>query len=199
MLTVCVLRRSGFTLIELLVVIAIIAILAAMLMPVLSSARESARRAKCESNLRQLGMMIQQYTDDWQGFLPPFTSSAMPGSLALRDACQKYGQGIELWRCPSDQGYIYADGTRVRPSFYKVYGSSYLYNGYIYQTVNPPNTPKKIAACSKPTHLILFWDWVSHPIEGAWWQQSVFADGHVKPLTNVALRNGVVIETPALF
>ncbi|HYE74677.1 MAG TPA: prepilin-type N-terminal cleavage/methylation domain-containing protein, partial [Blastocatellia bacterium] len=54
-------RRSGFTLIELLVVIAVIALLAAILFPVFARARENARRASCQSNLKQLGLGMMQY------------------------------------------------------------------------------------------------------------------------------------------
>lgn len=63
-------RRKGFTLIELLVVVAIIAILAAMLLPALSRARERARSAVCMSNLKQLGLALLQYTEDYNGYLP---------------------------------------------------------------------------------------------------------------------------------
>ncbi|MEO6908979.1 MAG: prepilin-type N-terminal cleavage/methylation domain-containing protein [Abditibacteriaceae bacterium] len=58
-------KRSGFTLIEILVVIGIIALLAAILFPVLSRARESARAKACMSNLQQLGLAFQQYTQDY--------------------------------------------------------------------------------------------------------------------------------------
>lgn len=63
--------RRNFTLIELLVVIAIIAILASMLLPALSRARLTARRAKCLNNQKQLAMALQNYVHDFGGFFPP--------------------------------------------------------------------------------------------------------------------------------
>jgi prepilin-type N-terminal cleavage/methylation domain-containing protein/prepilin-type processing-associated H-X9-DG protein len=63
--------RRGFTLIELLVVIAIIAILAAILFPVFARARENARRASCLSNLKQIGLGLMQYTQDYDERFPP--------------------------------------------------------------------------------------------------------------------------------
>ena len=62
--------RRGFTLIELLVVIAIIAILAAILFPVFAQAREAARKSSCQSNLKQLGIAVAMYTQDYEGGFP---------------------------------------------------------------------------------------------------------------------------------
>ncbi|HEX2999665.1 MAG TPA: DUF1559 domain-containing protein [Armatimonadota bacterium] len=64
-------KELGFTLIELLVVIAIIAILAAILFPVFAQARESARKATCQSNLKQIGLAVQQYLQDYDEVFPP--------------------------------------------------------------------------------------------------------------------------------
>src|SRR5262245_61739534 len=63
-------RSHGFTLIELLVVIAIIAILAAILFPVFARARENARRASCQSNLKQIALGMHQYTQDYDERFP---------------------------------------------------------------------------------------------------------------------------------
>ncbi|MDP2898038.1 MAG: prepilin-type N-terminal cleavage/methylation domain-containing protein [bacterium] len=79
--------KAGFTLIELLVVIAIIAILAALLIPSLQSAKESARRAKCLSNLMQIGRAICQYLNDNEGRYFPSEKSVRYNYLArLRPA-----------------------------------------------------------------------------------------------------------------
>ena len=67
-------RKAAFSLIELLVVISVVAIIAAMLMPALRQARDSARASVCTSNLRQLGLAMQAYLDDHGRYFPYFTN-----------------------------------------------------------------------------------------------------------------------------
>jgi len=117
-------RRQGFTLIELLVVIAIIAILAAILMPVFAQAREKARSASCQSNLKQIALALGMYQQDYDGkmfssaFLPrvpPDRAEICPdGTNIVRMMAggtswflQPYIKNTQVFRCPSDAGDNY--------------------------------------------------------------------------------------------
>ncbi|MCS6859887.1 MAG: DUF1559 domain-containing protein [Abditibacteriales bacterium] len=117
-------RKYGFTLIELLVVIAIIAILAAILMPVFAQAREKARGASCQSNLKQIALALGMYQQDYDGlmmssaFLPrvaPDAGAVCPDGLNIIRMLaggtswflQPYIKNTQVFRCPSDAGDNY--------------------------------------------------------------------------------------------
>ena len=94
-------KKSAFTLIELLVVIAIIAILAAILFPVFARARENARRSSCQSNLKQIGLGILQYTQDYDEKFFAQRAASDPGGGAW-ETIQPYMKSIQIFQCPSE-------------------------------------------------------------------------------------------------
>lgn len=97
--------KKAFTLIELLVVIAIIAILAAILFPVFARARENARRASCQSNLKQVGLGLLQYSQDYDEKMPPsyrLAASGNPGNIHWRTMIYPYVKSTQLFACPSN-------------------------------------------------------------------------------------------------
>ncbi|HEY3265405.1 MAG TPA: DUF1559 domain-containing protein [Armatimonadota bacterium] len=132
--------RKAFTLIELLIVIAIIAVLAALLFPVLARARERAKRTECISNLKQLGVAMGAYVSDWDerypyAWLGDYVKryGATPG---ISEAMAAYVTDSRLWQCPSDRGEVFLhDFSRTlanpTPPFYSVsmYHTSYSYVG----------------------------------------------------------------------
>jgi len=145
-------HRGGvlaFTLIELLVVIAILSLLAGLLFPVYSRARESGRRTRCLAHLRQIGMALNVYSQDWDetypwllqegsgqivdGWTTEKVSAGPPDMRWRRDAFLEYAlypytKSLELFSCPTNETYEIPRDERGRPKF-PGRSYSYLYCG----------------------------------------------------------------------
>lgn len=156
-----------FTLIELLVVVAIIGILASLLLPSLSKARMTAKRAVCGSNLKQVGTAYTLYFDDHSGLFPKQSGwhSAMgmdpndEESLATERLMNLYVDTRKLAECPGDTG----DALHNKSSSYEAYGTSYIvpfsFDVYGVEYVTSNNgTPKNLSSFIEPTKKILAGD-----------------------------------------
>ncbi len=163
-------QQRAFTLIELLVVIAIIAILAAILFPVFARARENARRASCMSNLKQIGLGMMMYVQDYDEHYAPSvigtyndTSTYITGAACTGLPCAKYNvsdgfhtskymswmdvmypytKSVQIFQCPSQD-------SDTSPS----YGYSRYINGWTLT-----NTPITMAAVPRPSETVMFMD-----------------------------------------
>ena len=105
-------RRAGFTLIEMLIVLVIIAQLTAIILPVFSRARESARRASCAGNLKQIGLGIELYAADNDDYYP---NKILPPSdinprCAWADRILPYTKNTQMFLCPSASKQPYEPG-----------------------------------------------------------------------------------------
>jgi len=163
-------NAPAFTLVELLVVIAIIAILAALLLPALASAREKGRRAVCLSNLRQVGIGIQMYAQDHEGRIPygpkapPFTSpvdfypsTGAPTSLLSLRSGAPVGLGLLLETylvaqrrvlfCPGNDQPLDTDEELAKVGNNQAQGSYYYRhagNTLLFDNPYTPFVPKQI-------------------------------------------------------
>ena len=145
-------RRRGFTLIELLVVIAIIAILAAILFPVFTSARETARRTACMSNMKQVAVAISLYTQDNSDCIPLFAYSYYnqdPANMGWwYDTLQKYVKSLKVLKCPSQKKLV------------RGYGVSYGHNaglfgyGDVQDITGKVRGPIKLGSLKRASRLI---------------------------------------------
>jgi len=176
--------QPGFTLIELLVVVAIISLLAAILFPVFARARENARRTSCMSNLRQIGLGMMMYTQDYDerypqavrgnsgagggGYISGAACAGLPCShfyiapdgggnykmYSWMDILYPYTKSIQVYECPSATG---ASPVATDPDGDL---ANYGYNGYVsnWQYGSPKGIPYAMAAIPNPSQTVLIMD-----------------------------------------
>jgi prepilin-type N-terminal cleavage/methylation domain-containing protein len=207
-------RVQGFTLIELLVVIAIISILASILFPVFARARENARRTSCMSNLKQIGLGMIQYSQDYDETYPPSyrrtpsgghevqTNPTMPGAyfyanygpgsaygVTWMDLIFPYTKSLALYTCPSA---TYKKPAGAPTKSYPSYGINETFfawgNRYIITEGGSdyqPRSPLALSAIRRPAELITVLDYN--------WEI-----GHAIPCTYNARSRPTSVESPYL-
>jgi prepilin-type N-terminal cleavage/methylation domain-containing protein/prepilin-type processing-associated H-X9-DG protein len=184
--------RAGFTLVELLVVIAIIAVLAAILFPVMAQARAKARSAQCISDLRQVALALRMYVDDNDGCTPPpryptvpysafYDADSGPTCMVWWDLVLPYTRSTDLFYCPL-----------LRRSTFGYFGNALLTDGRseVGSHVELCTHPSQTIFCTEVADLVR----LVSPIESECTCEvpesfrhhgrlnTAFVDGHVKSL-----------------
>lgn len=153
--------RSAFTLIELLVVIAIIAILAAILFPVFARARENARRASCQSNLKQIMLGVVQYTQDYDEQYPLDQAGSGATRVQWPDLIMPYVKSTQLFYCPSHKSTYPQAVLPVSYDYPSTWNPLYISYGANDWVFNPGYNWHALSSIPYPTKVVLVADWIN--------------------------------------
>lgn len=171
-------ENRGFTLIELLVTIAIIALLTAILFPVFARAREQARKASCQSNLKQLGLAVAMYLQDYDETYP-FQNlgyhNADGTTAHWYDGLQPYTRSYQVWICPTSgpvtkysSGREYSYGVNLCGTSPNAdYSIGQGFGDSITEPCTPTGAALKLSAVGNPSQVIYAGDPASNGIAGS--------------------------------
>ena len=195
--------KRAFTLVEILIVLAVIGILAAIIFPAFLGARGKARTIACTSNLRQLGMAVDQYISDYDHYprgLDPADKETPEiwkdeqaaqgvnfGAVRLLpDVMDPYVKTRQIWHCPSDTGFDVQELSHTpldaRPTCFAAFGMSYMYRTeltLLNLSMERIEFPAQINVLSDGDG-----DWHGSLIGNARRNTVVFADGHAKNISH---------------
>ena len=212
-------RKPGFTLIELLVVIAIIAILAALLLPTLGKAKDTAKAISCRSHLKQWGLATHLYANDANDFLPPegvpnpSATDTNKGWYVQLPAVLNLPRYVDMeWRTNASADV--ANTIWLCPNNSRRSNGNNLFHYCLNEDVNGTganNLPVRLAAISKPSAVVWLFDSKNLPAVGpgsyahtnlhSRGAHFLFLDGHVQRFPVTAYRDsssGVITNNPEL-
>lgn len=160
----------GFTATDLLVTLAVLALLAAIVVPMVARARAKSRLELCLSNLKQVTRAVQEYADDHDRTFPKVDGSPAPGGWWHYKEQVKSYLGLKgpastdekVFACPDDRGY--GDGGEKPQPFSRQ--KKYNYTSYVFNGVDLPGVPniagRTVASIQRPSRTLLVMEWTAH-------------------------------------
>src|SRR5688572_653808 len=164
-------RASGFGMTELLVTLAVLALLAAVVLPVVARSRAKSRLTLCMANVQKVNRAVLQFAEENNERLPRVDNSPAPGGWWYYKEQVKEYAGLKgppstndtVFACPDDSGYEGDESEKRRP-FCK--SAKYVYTSYVFNGVNLPGIPnianREVSSIIDPSRTLLVMEWTAH-------------------------------------